>query len=345
MALAFQMASLFYLLVYFRNEMKSNIIYSYLFAFLAVLSNFSFLNYFLPLLVIVNLINIFQLKHNIKSGFIYSIVYILITGLFLYEPIRKLKLNDSLYYGGDTGFYDDTLISLTKYTMYSSEVNELVYLVLNICLLLFLLVLVFSFLSDSKLFSLKNIFLALLTISISSIVAQVYLLGNLYVIDRGALFLYPLILFTFCFLLSDLKWKKIKNIIAAAILMFFVANAMDKMNTYKTATWFFDAHTVEILDEINSIGEKVNAPQKIDFSWPFQSSIGYYINKENYPYLEVVKCEDLRDGFNPNADYYIYLNKSLEKVYYETTLQHISNFEFKDTLKFFPNEGVLVYGL
>ena len=93
---------------------------------------------------------------------------------------------------------------------------------------------------------------------------------------------------------------------------------------------------------INEKGMKQNRKMKIDFSWPFQSSFGYYIEQNNYPYVEIIKNKDNREALNINADYYIYLNKSLEKVGYDSYNQKILSIA-KDTTLQIKDESIIIY--
>jgi hypothetical protein len=81
---------------------------------------------------------------------------------------------------------------------------------------------------------------------------------------------------------------------------------------------------------------------KIDFSWPFQSVIYYNIDKNKFPFIQVSKSLTNREELDPNVDYYLYLNKSLEIVGYDSQNQKILNIK-RDTINYYPKEGVILY--
>ena len=184
-------------------------------------------------------------KYNFKKTFLYSIGIALVLIIIIYEPIRKLKQGGNLYYGGNTGFYNDTLGSLAKYSFYSPNSNMLIHYALNIFVCILLLSILFSFFFNRTIFSKKNIILSVTALCILSVILQHYLLGTLYLIDRTALFFYPLLIFCLCFALNDFS-KKLFSKVIILIVIAFGLNFMNHANLYKTAIWYFDSYSKEI---------------------------------------------------------------------------------------------------
>jgi hypothetical protein len=343
LSLSFLLASLYYTFNYANNHNPSNVWKSLGFGAIAVLCNFSLLNYFVSLVILINVIALFlntiqDYKSTILKSFVASIILIIV----IYEPIRKLKQNGNLYYGGSSNFYTDTLSSLAKYTFYSTESNTFIFYSLNIFLFVLVLSIAVSFYSKHTFFSIRNIILSILILCILFVDLQHYFFGTLYLIDRTALFFYPLFILCFCFSLNDFSEKWYSKIIALILVSLFGVNFFTNANFYKTATWYFDAHSVSILNELNEKGKVENRKLKIDFSWPFQNSFDYYIQHNNYPFIEIVKNNSDRESLNKDADVYIYLIKSLEKVGYNAYNQKIL-FESKDTIIQYKSENIIVF--
>ncbi len=341
LSLGFQMASLYYFLQMSKTYKASNTLLTLMFGGLGVLSNLSSLNYWLAILALIVLVPLLlkkgkELAKNSLIGFLAATVMLVI----LYEPVRKLIASNSLYYGGNTSFYSDTLISLTKYSMYSTEAFPLVFLVLNIFLTVLLVAVIVSYFYNRKLLTAKNLILACLFLSIASVISQHYLFGNLYLIDRTALFFYPMFITLLCLSLNDISQKYLGNTAIIAVVAAFCINGYLHFNLYKTATWYFDAHSTKILTWVNNQGAKKGKIMRLDFSWPLESSLGYYAQQNKYPFVAIVKTDRL--NINRDADYYIYLYKSLEKVGYEALYKGVLP-RGNDTVMSFPDESLYLF--
>jgi len=343
--IAFQIVSLFYFINFLKNNNIFSANYASIYAGIGVLGNFSQLNYFISLVAIIILFSLFHLKQINFKILSYQLLVTVLLGLIIYEPIRKLVKSGSLYYGGNSGFYSDTLISLTKYIQYTPFENSLTQIILNCFLVLVFLgiiVLIAKKFKNKILFINVELYLLVLLITVMlSTIVQHSLFGTLFLIDRTALIFYPLFFLVFVFSFN-LMQNIFRNIIFTLFLFFYFMNFQNSFNTYKTALWYFDSHTEKVLAEINSIGVKQNKKMKIDFSWPFQSVIYYNIDKNKFPFIQVSKSITNREELDPNVDYYLYLNKSLEIVGYDSQNQKILNIK-RDTINYYPKEGVILY--
>jgi hypothetical protein len=346
LGICFQTASIFYLFLFVKTQrLKYNIV-SLISASLASLSNFSQLNCWFAILLAIIAVIVFSDKINKTKFFIYNTITILIFILIIYEPLRKLVGGGHLYYGGNDNFYSDTLISLTKYTQYSSVNNTFTHIVLIVFLLCLLISLVFLVKKNLKnkctFLTIENILFFIVFVSIASPIVQHYFLGTLYLIDRTALFYYPLLILLLCFCLS-LYDGAIQKITLSIVTAFLFLNFIFSANFYKTALWYFDSHTQDILTQINEEGIRKNKTLFIDFSWPFQSSFNYYYDKnKTYSNMKIVNNKEKRGEVAPKTDYYIYLKTSLEKVGYEADKQKILAYK-NDTLLFYKTEGIYVF--
>jgi hypothetical protein len=335
--------SVYYLLVLFRENFHPR--YSLLslgWAAMAVLANLSMLNYYLALACVLGIYGLLIFRKEFVRNFLVIIILTIGLALIIWKPVSVLMKSGRLYYGGNTGFYQDTLVSLAKYTMYSPEVSGIILISLNVFLALFVISVLLSFRKDQANDNPRNIMLALLLLSAGSVILQHFLFSNLYLIDRAALFFYPLAILTLCISIDQIKYRWLSFAVSGVLIAAFGLNFILHYNFYKTATWYFDAHTREILQIINNDGKTKRVVQKVDFSWPFQSSIGYYYNKSAYPYIEIVQNPSNRDEITPGFDYYLYLSRSLEKVGYDPGSQRI-NAVAKDTARIFSKEGVYLF--
>ena len=342
LSLAFVLISLYFTLEFTKKYSVSSIFGSLGFGALAVLSNFSTLNYWLSIALIINLIALFsRTQFNFKKTALYSLGISIVLLALIYEPLRKLKQNGNLYYGGDTSFYHDTLESLANYSFYHVESNSFVQGSLNVFLVLLVLSILLSFYFKRVIFTPKTILLSITLLSIASIVLQHVLFDTLYLIDRTALFFVPLFMLVLCFSINEIP-RKIGSAITLMIVVGFGLNFMKNANLTKAATWYFEAHTAEILTFANTKGKKLNRKIKLDFSWPFGCSIGYYTQTYHYPYIQLVNDPKNVEEVNKNADYYLYLSSSLNNAGYDKNTQKIRHTP-KRIIKQFKNEGIILY--
>lgn len=242
----------------------------------------------------------------------------------VFVPIRELQRNHALFYGGHRDFYHDTLMSLAKYAAYSPAVTRGVVVALDVVLVALVGALGAAYLRRGAGRSAALLAVAgLLGLSAASSIAQHYLLGAPYLIDRTALFLYPSGAVALCLALAAALGPRWGSRAAAIVAAAATVNLVMHANVRKTAMWFFDAHSREILQAINDTGVRTGQVQRLEFAWPFEQSVRYEEAHGAFPYVKIVRPLDPVDqnDFNPDANYYIHLGVPLENFDYDPTAQ------------------------
>ena len=169
--------------------------------------------------------------------------------------------------------------------------------------------------------------------------------GTLYLTDRTALLFFPLLILLALFFADGINYKRFKVpsvVLTMIVCMFSLINFGMNANFRKTIVWTFDAHTEKILNKINQEGISTNKIMSIDFSWPLESSINYYTTKNKYSNLIVCKDGYNRETINFSADYYIYFDRSLDKVGYFSDKQLIRDLK-KDTAWYYKSDDTYVF--
>ncbi|MEQ9187759.1 MAG: hypothetical protein RLP15_08490 [Cryomorphaceae bacterium] len=149
-----------------------------------------------------------------------------ISGLFVailmyYAPISRLIEANELYYGGSTGFFTDTLGSLANRTLYNrfGGFYLSVFYAMTLALASGLLLLNLARGTYKQI----GFWIAwIMVLTSGGSVAQHYLIGSPYLIDRTALFLLPLLLLSGYWLLFNSRsspWKYRIGILLAAACM------------------------------------------------------------------------------------------------------------------------------
>lgn len=343
LSISFMLASCYFLLRY-RDEVRW-VWLALLMASLAVLSNYSLLNFWLGAVSVVVFFAWRQGGKSLLLGFACSLVFGLALLALLWGPLHTLVQNDAFYFGGKQGFFSDTIGSLTRYSLYASQAFSEAQLVASLLLSLLGLVVLGAVFSNSLrhlTFSRAVLFSLLLLVPVLSTIAQHFLLGNLYLIERTALFFYPLFVFCLIFWMAEIEGSTFLKMAHGLVFISVVAfgiNFLRAANFYKTITWEFDAHNREILETLQHKAHQQGDTLSISGTKLFMHSMLYLV--EAYPRLTYLPQYSLGDSVL--TDYYLFYNRSLPPVWYYPEKEPIAKLA-KDTLLAFPGEAVYLFG-
>jgi hypothetical protein len=283
LALGFQLLSL-YLLVRGYEEKPHGDWVKYLAsslaaALLSVLSNFSFLNYYLPLLLVCVWLLLsdisfrrFSRSHvalTLGVGFANAAVL-----AFILLKIVRLRHIGQLYIGGQVSFMSDTVESLVRCSLYSNSYSQaatkLIAIILTVSFFLLLL------LGLRELFvlhknSVSGVLLFILASATALPILQHRLLHTVYPIERAALYYIPLYGLVLLLALHSLVrssshgWQRTVGVtLSVAIAVTLGWHFYRGFNPGASYTWAHDSHNSEVLaiikrdHEQNSPGRAVN---------------------------------------------------------------------------------------
>lgn len=233
---------------------------------LSVIANFTFLNFFAPLLAVALWILV---RRKLFPG---AIVITCAGALFLAWTgleVRSMQQRGVLAFGGDQGIVADTLASLVECTLYERPPSPRTVAVLVALLAAaFLALLALGVVRRSV-----SPFMLLLVILGGAVVLPIAgnrFAGTRYPIERGALYLIPLFALTLLFALRGKSALVISALIVLAGGVHF-ARTFDPRTNY---TWWYDAHDREVLDLVDRDrhGRNVN----VGISWVFEPSLNHY---------------------------------------------------------------------
>jgi|GEM_PF-4419567 hypothetical protein len=207
--MSFLLGSIYFFIKYLKSFNSNAYIYSLIFASLSVLSNFTFLYFFISLIIAYNFYPIIEkyirgddIKLSLKKLIIHnkaSIIVFGLLGLIIWQPIKKLIYYKKLYYGGVEGFWVDTIRSLIEVSFYGVTHNQyLVYfiefIILFILLFSIFLVIRIIFKKEEKLFIESMLLIVTLFIFITMAIISIinhHLLSSKFLIDKTALIFLP----------------------------------------------------------------------------------------------------------------------------------------------------------
>jgi hypothetical protein len=324
LSIGFMSMSLYHLLQSFQANKNRNLLLFNIGAFLSVLSNFVLLYFYLAALVVYNIYVLiihfrFLENQNKKYNFLkinwINFISFVYTAIVIYEPLRKIHKYKIIDFGGTDGFMKDTVTSLiykyfNNYIITPSEILYIKIVILIPVILSFFLIVKNLYQAKKEFFEnakeLIIVNLILLIIPLETIV-QHYLLNSNYLVERFALFLFPLFVLNIAFLID--YWLKIKNryrifIFSVAIILALlsVTNFYKGMNLNYCADWGYDAETKNAVKELIADHNKVNSfnlKTKIGINWLFEPAINFYRQTWDIDWLQVAD----RNGLTANDDY------------------------------------------
>jgi hypothetical protein len=265
LALGFLMASLWLLVRGFEGHAWSLYLCVPVGA-LAVVSNFTFMNFFAPLIAVALWVLV---RRKLFPG---AIVIAVAGALFLARTaleILAMQQRRVLAFGGDQGIVADTLASLVECTLYARPPSPRTVAVLVVLLVgVFLALVALGIVRRSV--STFTLMLVILGGAVVLPIAANRIAGTRYPIERGALYLIPLFALTLLFALRGKTALAVSALIVLAGGVHF-ARTFDPRTNY---TWWYDAHNREVLDVIDR--DRHGRSVTLGISWHFEPSLNHY---------------------------------------------------------------------
>ena len=326
LSFAFLLMSLYYLSLYFTSKQNKHLILFNVGAFLSVMSNFSLLNYYVAALIVYNIVSYVVLKidstsnnyHFYKQNKI-NIVSVILSGMVLYEPLRRISKMSLLDFGGKNGFMEDTVgtaIYSFFYEMYLTPFLETIFKVFIVSVVALTLIIILKaivqrnitlFKVHISLVLINLILLAIVTITI----AQHLILGNDYYIHRFALFFYPIFILNFIFLLNYFfqlsKTTSVSISYLCASLALF--NIYINHNTAFYKDWKIDSDVKSMMQNLVLEHQKYpNKNMRLGINWLFEPGVNFYRYTWDLKWLNPAH----RRGISKYDDYFYILNTDKE---------------------------------
>ncbi len=339
MSFALQLGSLHYFLSFSRHRSLKHAYLSVVLGALASLANLTQLTYLLTLIALIMLITFISDREKIGRVFLGVGAIAIILASILLIPIRKMLALDAFYYGGKNGIFQDTMMSLVDHGMYTAHDRGVVQMVLLIFVVLLIALAIAAIRRDRRVLSIPSLMLCMLIICLLSIEIQHQLFGTRYVIDRGALYLYPIIIILLASSVQEIPAGRFKKVIGISIVSCFVINLAMSVNFHKTDLWDFEAHTKGILTDLETIGRREDRFVTVDHSWPFRAATRYYASRGVFPHVQLLTKPGGDHSVDHNAQFYIHLGRPLSTAYYRPELQELDASRC-DTIEAFPEEDV-----
>ena len=295
LAAAFSMASLCFLIRH--QETKQWVFYlgSIFLAALAAWSNFSALNLILALsgLFVFNFIVGIVSGKNV-SAFIPPLTILGITciglTLLIASPISELVTKNELFFGGEVGIWSDTIASLIAKTAHGE--TELAMYVFGAMFIVSVAGWLISNITRPMVsMSTGGQLFLLFTIILIGLELQHFLFETRFIIERTALFLYPVFISAFIALVyeNELFSNRAKAVVAGIFSCVFLVNFTLAANTTHYQDWKYEQHTKGLMQSISNY--RTDHESHFEVAWPYSVTCKFYSQLYNYSWLNVVETD------------------------------------------------------
>ncbi len=316
-------------------------------------SNFTTLNFYAPftgLLLLFTIQESIALKNKtekiqrlLKHGGIILGGAIVLAAIS-YTPIRKMMATDQFRFWGGSGFYEDTLKSLTYMCLdgqaYIHKLETTV-VVFSIFIVIFLGVLYAALsinLWNKKAQLLRNPFAffgLLLFGAIASVIVQFHLLGTPYVNTRTALFYYPLFMLAIIFFLIQLTklFPNSSKRFVFPLTLFVILHFARTVNLKTASEWWYNQDDKKVLAYIEQqyLNTHRTEPITLNADWAFIPTLIFYDQIDSLQWVSVTPWHMDIDTTG-TYEYYYVESKNVE------ALQH----QYEPVLSFEWNGRVLL---
>jgi hypothetical protein len=301
------------------------------FAWLAVLSNLIFLNYYAAL-VLVHLLfdgtgrlwngaSISETMRRVprelweRNRFLVSHIVLLVISAA--PMVWEMWKAHELYFGGAAGFWMDTIPSLITASRYDAFFGTDITILIEVLIMLTLvlaLAVATPCLRKPDPAKVPAIFLLLVAVAAASgTTVQHRLFGTMFLMERTAIFfipLYVLLLVAVADILAGLRPVLLRYVVVAILCVSALGTFvhMVSLRDLKTCyTWAYDANTKDMMrdlvkDHAQRAGETGRNRVRLGVRWFFEPAANYYRLTWHLDWLAPVT----RRGFDGTYDYYFY---------------------------------------
>lgn len=327
LSISFMVTSIYLTYLFLQQQKNKHLLWAVLFAMLAVYTNFTTLNFYAALMVLLAAAT-FQMNwllRNQEKKWMRQLSWqwlILFSGSLIlaaasYIPISKMVATDQFIFWGTNGFYQDTVLTLLYASQYNVQyfnlhAEEFSYLLIGFAVIMILCA---SFrLRKDRSGWFKNaqvFFLAVFICTVVVNVVQFYLVHTPYLTSRTALFFYPLLAINSIFFAEWMRAHLPSSPFYFALPLSIVAliHLSRSANLNSSFEWWYDADTYKVLNYLEGEHRKNNSPLTLNCSWWFFPSLNFHIVTENKDWI---KLAPFHQDFNPETD-------AQYKYYYTTS--------------------------
>ena len=352
LSLGLLMPSLYYSYKYIKEGGRNiNAFIAGIFAAIATVAYFSFINYLLIITFIFCCLTIFDksirkegsgLANTFQKMKRFLLILSPLMVLFLVIPVLlDLRNAHALSFGGSHGFWKDSVVSLIKECLYHKykflKLTPLIEAFVASVLIL-AIYLIIKQINRKQLEWWHSFFVFILVLISMCFIAnfiQMVSFGILYPVGRYALIYFPLFVLLMSFMASEIegKFRKLYLGIIISFTIFFISNFAFSANFYRTSNWNLEADIPDMINYVKHNKKPILAAENnisIGVEMQYLPDINFYRDIHRLDWLNVARIEN---SYHPLHDYF-YLEKS--------DLYKLKNIPYQIEMEFQGTNTILV---
>jgi hypothetical protein len=341
LSISFMMASVYFAWLFIRDQKNSNLACSIFLGMLGVYSNFTIMDFYFTLVILLGIITLqdkwLSRKENHLLKSLLNPWSIIAGGSLLlaavsYVPITKMLATNQFQYWGMNGFYVDTILTLLRSSLYGisyfrTSVEIISYPIIGFAVIMFLVAIVIFF--RQKGIPGKNgqvFFMFVFAGTILINVIQFHLFHVPYLTTRTALFFYPLLAINLGFFAEWLRQQKQKTgvIFSITLTLLIIAHMARAVNFRSCYEWWYDENTFDVLNFLEKEHEK-NRKEKISLNtnWLYFPSMNFYVHYDKIDWLHLAP---FHQDIQPDSSYDYYYATSDDKPTLDSVYETVLSF-------------------
>lgn len=331
LSLGLMMGSIYYFYLFHTGNKKTiNSGISVFYACLSVFASFVLLNYLVCLYAMLLILNIYfsgrestDVKRKLRTFLMRMALpttLILFLLIFLIPYGLRLKASGALFFGGNTGFWEDTVCTVVTRLLYErvydgmwiERLMKALILLISLCSVLYAFYCLIKKRSEQNNLFLFSLIFLLLLISFSTII-QHKLMNTLYLMDRTVLFMLVIFGFIFVFLLHEFsKRKEFASFFLHLFAFILLIHFAFCFNLSYVLEWKYDADTKRMLDDLSEMKKIPSGKETVSIGIPltFDPAINFYREKNQLTWLNSAWRSETN---NPLQDYYFLTRNDLSE--------------------------------
>ncbi|MEI6408072.1 MAG: hypothetical protein WCR52_01700 [Bacteroidota bacterium] len=298
LGIGMMMMAILQAVIYIDTRKDAAVAKGLVFAFLAVAANFTLLNFFVPFVFFFSVI-VFQYSGQRFWRVAWLLpAALVITGLFCYLPVTRMRATDQFQFWHANGFFKDTLFPLIssstlRYDYIGGKtIDYLVGFAVLFAVGAWITAIVRLLRAKGRLET-TGFISALFAGTVVVNLLNVLILNTPFLDSRTALFFYPLFALQLIVVAQWLqqRWGNRVYLYLAPICFFALFNTCVALNFSNTYEWWFDGGTFQVLDYFKETYEKEHPdkPYTLDSKWVMLNSLMFHIEHSTPHYEQYIK--------------------------------------------------------
>ncbi|MBK8500173.1 MAG: hypothetical protein IPL52_15460 [Flavobacteriales bacterium] len=263
-------------------------------------------------------------RKPLRRNTILQVVLLLITGKLIGTPVERTLQANALDFGGDSGFYGDTVSTLVRSLFPTMQVEgtmmTIIQAVLTVIVVIAAVLVILNRVRRTEGNDPLFILVTCLVLTCAGVYLQHLLFGVDHLKGRFALFLMPMVVLVFIFMLQRSASRSIvpAAVVCSACLAGSIYCVPQHWGTYASWEWGYDMDTKNAMHELearHAASPTSEGRLRVGINWLFEPAMNYYRGTRGLYWMEPLT----RDSLSNADDYrYVFANDTAAKEGFST---------------------------